>query len=198
MSAASIEPAAGPRIRPAEPEDMARVGEIYRHHVLTGAATFELVPPSADEMSARFSAVREKGFPWLVIETVSADGARAVAGYAYATSFRPRPAYAWTVEDSIYLDPAATGRGLGRALLTRLIADCEAIGLRQMVAVIGDSANTPSIALHRALGFADAGVQCAVGLKFGRWFDTVTMQRALGEGGASIPQSPPCASRLSS
>jgi phosphinothricin acetyltransferase len=170
---------------------MPRVCEIYRHHVLTGTATFELVPPTPEEMAARFAVVREKGFPWLVIESDLGGSAHVVAGYAYATSFRPRPAYAWTVEDSIYLDPSAAGRGLGRALLTRLIAECEAIGLRQMIAVIGDSANTPSVALHRALGFVDAGVQRAVGLKFGRWLDTVTMQRALGEGGATIPKSPP-------
>lgn len=191
MSAAAADTPAGPRIRPATPADMPRVCEIYRHHVLTGTATFELAPPTPEEMAARYDAVSQKGFPWLVIEAGLGGAARAVAGYAYATSFRPRPAYAWTVEDSIYLDPAATGRGLGRALLARLIAECEAIGLRQMIAVIGDSANTPSIALHRALGFADAGVQHAVGLKFGRWLDTVTLQRALGEGAAGIPPSPP-------
>lgn len=174
---------------------MPRVCEIYRHHVLTGTATFELVPPTPEEMAGRFAAVREKGYPWLVVEADLGRARLEVAGYAYATSFRPRPAYAWTVEDSIYLDPAATGRGLGRALLVRLIAECEAIGLRQMIAVIGDSANAPSIALHRTLGFVDAGLQRAVGLKFGRWLDTVTMQRALGEGGASIPQSPPRAAR---
>lgn len=202
MNVPAADTSAGPRIRPATPADMARVCEIYRHHVLTGTATFELIPPTVEEMQGRFAAVCEKGFPWLVIETEAQGGARAgdrtIAGYAYATSFRPRPAYAWTVEDSIYLDPAAGGRGFGRALLTRLIADCEAIGLRQMIAVIGDSANTPSIGLHRALGFVDAGLQRAVGLKFGRWLDTVTMQRALGEGGASIPQSPPRMPRVSS
>jgi len=176
-----------PRIRPATSADMGRVCAIYRHHVLTGTATFELVPPTPEEMQERFAAVRDKGFPWLVVEPAAGE---AIAGYAYATSFRARPAYAWTVEDSIYLDPAATGRGHGRALLTHLIAACESIGLRQMIAVIGDSANTPSIALHRALGFADAGVQRAVGLKFGRWLDTVTMQRPLGEGGATIPSAP--------
>lgn len=198
MSAPAADSTADSRIRPATPADVARVCEIYRHHVLTGTATFELVPPGPEEMATRFAAVREKGFPWLVIEADFDGTGPRVAGYAYATSFRPRPAYAWTVEDSIYLDPAATGRGLGRALLVRLIAECEAIGLRQMVAVIGDSANTPSIRLHRALGFVDAGLQRAVGLKFGRWLDTVTMQRALGEGGASIPQSPPGEARVSS
>lgn len=186
MSATAADTRAGLRIRLAAPADLVRVCEIYRHHVLTGTATFEIVPVTPEEMRARHAAVVERGYPWLV---ASLD--ETVVGYAYATVFRPRPAYAWTVEDSIYLDPAATGRGLGRALLTRLIADCESIGLRQMIAVIGDSANTPSIALHRALGFADAGVQRAVGLKFGRWLDTVTLQRALGRGGADIPQSPP-------
>lgn len=186
MSAAAADTPAGPQIRPATPDDLVRVCDIYRHHVLTGTATFELVPPTPDEMRARHAAVADKGYPWLVAEI---DGI--VIGYAYATVFRPRPAYAWTVEDSIYLDPAATGRGVGRALLTRLIAECEAIGLRQMIAVIGDSANTPSIALHRALGFADAGLQRAVGLKFGRWLDTVTLQRALGAGGGSVPAAPP-------
>jgi len=166
---------------------MSRVAAIYRHHVLTGTATFEIVPPSVEEMLARFAAVRDKGYPWLVIETPAGGP---IAGYAYATSFRPRPAYAWTVEDSVYLDPAAAGRGLGRALLARLIADCEALGLRQMIAVIGDSANAPSIRMHRALGFVDAGIQRAVGLKFGRWLDTVTMQRALGVGDRDIPPTP--------
>lgn len=174
------------RIREAAADDIARIASIYRHHVLTGTATFELVPPTPEEMHGRLGAVREKGFPWIVAEV---DGA--VAGYAYATVFRPRPAYTWTVEDSIYLDPVFTGRGIGRALLAELIARCEAIGLRQMIAIIGDSANAASIALHRRLGFADAGVQRAVGLKFGRWLDTVTMQRALGEGGTTIPASPP-------
>jgi L-amino acid N-acyltransferase YncA len=198
VSTAAADTPAGPQIRPATPADMPRVCEIYRHHVLTGTATFELVPPTPEEMAARFAVVCDKGFPWLVIETDFDGAGTRVAGYAYVTSFRPRPAYAWTVEDSIYLDPSAAGRGLGRALLARLIAESEAIGLRQMIAVIGDSANTPSIALHRALGFFDAGVQRAVGLKFGRWLDTVTMQRALGDGAASIPQSPPERSRVSS
>ncbi len=174
------------QVREAAAEHVARIAGIYRHHVLTGTATFELVPPTVEEMEARRAAVRDKGFPWLVAELD--DG---VVGYAYATVYRPRPAYAWTVEDSIYLDPAATGRGIGRVLLGELLSRCEAIGLRQMIAVIGDSANTASIALHRRLGFADGGVQRAVGLKFGRWLDTVTMQRALGEGGTSIPSSPP-------
>jgi L-amino acid N-acyltransferase YncA len=198
VSASAADTPAGQRIRPATPADMPRVCDIYRHHVLTGTATFELVPPTPEEMHARHAAVAGKGYPWLVIEARFGGAGPVLAGYAYVTSFRPRPAYAWTVEDSIYLDPAAAGRGLGRALLSRLIAECESIGLRQMIAVIGDSANTPSIALHRALGFADAGVQRAVGLKFGRWLDTVTMQRALGEGGASIPPSPPGRSPVSS
>lgn len=186
MSPRSAARPADPHIRPAAPDDLARVWAIYRHHVLTGTATFEIVPPSLDEMVARHAAVTAKHFPWLV---AACDGE--VVGYAYATSYRPRPAYAWTVEDSIYLDPTATGRGIGRALLTRLIDDCAALGLRQMIAVIGDSANAASIRLHRALGFTDSGIQRDVGLKFGRWLDTVTLQRALGEGGASIPDSPP-------
>lgn len=169
-------------LRAARADDLARVTEIYRHHVLTGSATFELEPPSVEEMAQRHAAVVARGFPWLI-----AVSAGCIAGYAYATSFRPRPAYAWTVEDSIYLDPAWTGRGVGRALLERLIAECEQLGLRQMVAVIGDSANVASINLHRVLGFTDAGVQRGVGFKFGRWLDTVTMQRSLGEGAATSP-----------
>ena len=187
MSPPASTPPAGLAIRPAVPTDLERITDIYRHHVLTGTATFELVPPAAEEMAGRLAAVRGKGFPWLTAEI---DGH--VVGYAYAAMFRPRPAYAWTVEDSIYLDPAATGRGIGRRLLVELIRQCEALGLRRMIAVIGDSANTASIALHRSLGFEDAGVQRAVGLKFGRWLDTVMMQRDLGEGASSIPSSPPC------
>jgi phosphinothricin acetyltransferase len=173
-------------IRTAVVADLPRIVEIYRHHVLTGTATFEIEPPLIDEMERRHAAVTQKGYPWLV-----ACVGPTVIGYAYATSFRARPAYAWTVEDSIYLDPLWTGRGVGRALLVVLLRECEILGLRQMIAVIGDSANTPSIALHRSLGFVDAGVQRSVGLKFGRWLDTVTMQKTLGEGGSSIPLSPP-------
>lgn len=186
MNTRPAAPPAGLQIRPAAPADLARVCSIYRHHVLTGTATFELVAPSETEMRTRHAAVCERGYPWLV-----AKAGGDVVGYAYAAVFRPRPAYAWTVEDSIYLDPEFTGRGIGRRLLLDLIAACESLGLRQMIAVIGDSANTASIALHRSLGFSDAGVQRAVGLKFGRWLDTVTLQRALGVGAATIPSSPP-------
>lgn len=170
-------------VRPARPDDLAAIAAIYGHHVLTGLATFELVPPSAEEMARRFAAIVEAGLPWLV-----AEEAGRVVGYAYAGPWRPRPAYRHTVEDSVYLAPDAQGRGIGRALLAAVIAACEAGGFRQMIAVIGDSANAASIGLHRALGFRAVGTLQAVGFKFGRFVDTVTMQRALGPGDTIPPE----------
>jgi L-amino acid N-acyltransferase YncA len=170
-------------IRPADPGDVDRIAAIYAHHVRTGKATFETEPPSADEMRRRFDALAAGGFPYLVAES---DGA--IAGYAYAGLYRTRYAYRFTLEDSIYLDPTYAGRGIGRQLLERLVEASAARGYRQMVAVIGDSANAASIALHRACGFASAGVLPAVGFKFGAWIDSVLMQRALGEGAGSLPQ----------
>ena len=169
-------------IRPATPADAEAVAAIYDRAVLTGTATFELDPPGPFEIARRIAQVRDAGYPYLVM-----DEAGIVAGYAYANAFRPRIAYHHTVENSIYVAEAAQGRGVGRALMQALIADAEARGFRQMVAVIGDSANAGSIALHRACGFAHVGVLPATGLKFGRWIDTVLMQRPLGAGSADLP-----------
>ncbi len=169
-------------IRPAQDADFPAIAAVYAHHVETSTATFELEPPGADEMLRRCAEARLRGLPWLV---AAAEGG--VVGYGYAAPYRARPAYRFTVEDSLYLDPAWNRRGIGRALLLRLIDDCAALGCRQMLAVIGDRANVASLGLHRALGFVDAGVQRAVGLKFGRWIDTITLQRALGPGDSGIP-----------
>jgi len=165
-------------IRPSILADIGPAQAIYAHHVRTGTASFELVAPDTDEMARRRAQLVDKGLPWLVAE----DAGGAVLGYAYAGPYRTRPAYDWTLEDSIYIRPDCVGRGVGKALLTRLIAECQDLGYRQMVAVIGDSANAGSIGLHRACGFADAGILKAVGWKFGRWIDSVLMQRPLGAG----------------
>jgi len=170
------------QIRPATPDDLAAIAPIYAHHVLTGLASFEVDPPSAKEMLTRFEAIIGAGYPYLVAE----DGA-AIIGYAYANYYRTRPAYRHSVEDSIYIAPEAIGRGLGKALLTRLIDECATRGYRQMLAVIGDSANAGSIGVHRACGFEHVGTLRAIGFKFGRWVDSVLMQRALGAGDSSLP-----------
>ena len=169
-------------ICPTTPDDIVPITAIYRHHVLHGNGSFEIDPPGADEMARRWRAVTEQGMPHLVLRD-----AQTVWGYAYAQPFRPRQAYRHTLEDSIYLPPEAVGRGLGRALLAELIARAERLGARQMVAVIGDSANHGSIGLHRALGFEGAGQLRASGFKHGRWLDTVFMQRPLGPGDQSPP-----------
>jgi phosphinothricin acetyltransferase len=169
-------------IRPAEPRDIAAITRIYAHAVRHGTASFELDPPDEAEIARRFTALRDGGFPHLVAEI---DGV--IAGYAYAGPYRPRPAYRFTVEDSIYIDPAMQRRGVGRALLERLLTESEARRFRQMIAVIGDSAQTPSIALHQALGFHMVGTFEAVGFKFGRWLDSVLMQKPLGKGATTIP-----------
>jgi phosphinothricin acetyltransferase len=172
-------------IRPACLSDLAGVTAIYDHAVRTGTATFELEPPDVAEMTRRFETLGRGGFPYLVaiVEDV-------VAGYAYAGPYRPRPAYRFTVENSVYLDPARQGQRIGTRLLEQLIAESEARGFRQMIAVIGDSANAASIALHRKAGFDMVGVHPDVGFKFGRWLDTVMMQRSLGGGGRTVPQTP--------
>ena len=169
-------------IRAAVEADLPAVTAIYDHAVRFGTATFELVPPDLAEMSRRFGALRDGGFPYLVAEL-----AGAVVGYAYAGPYRPRPAYRFTVENSIYLAPAIHRRGVGIQLLRRLIAECEARGYRQMIAVIGNSANAGSIGVHAHAGFQMIGTHPTVGLKFGRWLDTVMMQLALGDGSATIP-----------
>jgi phosphinothricin acetyltransferase len=164
------------------------VTEIYEHAVRFGTATFELVPPDLAEMTRRFGALRDGGFPYLVAELASA-----VVGYAYAGPYRPRPAYRFTVEDSIYLASAVHRRGIGIQLLRRLIAESEARGYRQMIAVIGDSANAGSIGVHARAGFAMIGTHPTVGLKFGRWLDTVMMQLPLGPGSTTVPEISPTA-----
>ena len=169
-------------IRPAAPADIAAVTRIYAEAVRHGTASFELEPPDETEMARRFRSLLEGGYPYLAAET---DGT--VVGYAYAGPYRPRPAYRFSVEDSIYIDPSAQRRGIGRALLERLIADATGLGFRQMIAVIGDSSQTPSIELHRALGFRLIGAIENVGFKFDRWLDTVLMQRALGPGATTKP-----------
>lgn len=169
-------------IRPSTPDDLADISAIYGWNVLNGTGTFELEPPSQAEMARRRDDVLSKRLPWLV-----AVRAGVVLGYAYANHFRPRPAYRFCVEDSIYLAAEATGQGVGRALLAELVARCEAAGARQMLAVIGDSANLGSIGVHRALGFEHVGVMKSAGWKFDRWRDVVVMQKALGQGDATDP-----------
>ncbi|HKC33157.1 MAG TPA: GNAT family N-acetyltransferase [Xanthobacteraceae bacterium] len=172
-----------PAIRAATPADLVAVTAIYDHAVRHGTASFELAPPDASEMARRRQALVDAGYPYLVAEI---DGV--IAGYAYAGPYRARPAYRWSVEDSIYVAPRMHRRGVGAALLGRLIADAEQSGFRQMIAVIGDSSQAPSIALHRAAGFRTIGTIENVGFKFGRWLDSVLMQRALGPGATKPPE----------
>lgn len=169
-------------VRPSRSADVGAIGAIYAHAVRHGTGTFEVEVPTDDEMARRRDEVLARGWPWLV-----AEARGELVGYAYATPFRPRPAYRFCVEDSIYLRPDAAGRGIGRVLLAELLARCAAAGARQAVAVIGDSANAGSIALHRGLGFAPCGTLAAAGWKFDRWLDVVLMQRALGCGSAAPP-----------
>jgi len=169
-------------IRAAAPADIPGITRIYAHAVMHGTATFELDPPDEAEMTRRMTALLEGGFPYLVAEIGGA-----LVGYAYANHYRTRPAYRFTVEDSIYIDPNAQRRGVGRALLAQLIRECERRGFRQMVAVIGDSAQLASIKIHRALGFRPSGNFENVGFKFGRWLDSVMMQRELGPGAKTKP-----------
>jgi len=173
----------GPVVRDAAADDLAAITAIYGEGVLTGTGTFETDPPDAAEMARRVAAVAALGLPWLVAEIDDV-----LVGYAYAGPFRTRAAYRYTVEDSIYVLASAQGRGVGKALLTVLIARCEALGVRQILAVIGDSANTGSVALHAACGFQPAGAVSDVGWKFDRWLDVVFMQRSL-DAGASAPPS---------
>ena len=162
--------------------DVARCAEIYGHHVLYGTASFEVDPPDLAEMKRRRAAVLDIGLPHLVAER---DGR--IMGYAYAGNWRPRPAYKFSVEDSIYIDKDVVRQGVGRVLLTALIEHCAALGKRQMVAVIGDSAQMPSIRLHASCGFEMVGTLKNIGFKFGRWLDSVLMQRPLGHGADSKP-----------
>jgi L-amino acid N-acyltransferase YncA len=170
-------------VRPSRDDDVSAIAGIYGHHVLHGVASFEDVPPTVEEMARRRSDIVARGFPYLVAER----GGK-VAGYCYAGPYRARIGYRFSVEDSIYIDPGAVGRGIGRALLAAVIDDVTRRGYRQMIAVIGGSETLPSIRLHAALGFTQIGVFPAIGFKFGRWIDSVYMQRALGPGSSSLPQ----------
>ncbi len=172
-------------IRPSTPADLPAITAIYTEAVLHGTGTFELEPPTEDEMAGRRADVLSKGLPWLVAQD-RGDANGRVLGYAYANHFRPRKAYRFCLEDSIYLHPDARGRGVGKLLLTELLSRCEAAGARQMLAVIGDAANAGSIGVHAALGFTHTGVLQASGWKFDRWLDVVLMQRSLGHG-SSMP-----------
>ncbi|HEX9535054.1 MAG TPA: GNAT family N-acetyltransferase [Stellaceae bacterium] len=175
-------PAVSVVIRPCEEDDVAAITTIYAHHVLHGLASFEIEPPSENDMRQRRLDVVSRGLPYLV-----AEWGREVVGYAYVSPYRLRPAYRHTAENSVYLHPSWGGRGIGRQLISALLAECEARGLRQIVAVIGDSANYASIGLHKSLGFREVGVLRAVGFKFGRWVDSVLMQRELGAGDSTPP-----------
>src|ERR1700675_2070371 len=171
-----------PEISAAAAADLPAITEIYDHAVRYGTATFELIPPDLTEMTRRFEILMDGGFPYLV---AAVEGR--VIGYAYAGPYRSRPAYRFTVENSVYLQPAIHRRGIGLQLMQRLITECEARGYRQMIAVIGDSANAGSIGVHSKTGFQMIRTHPDVGLKFGRWLDTVMMQRALGEGATTVP-----------
>lgn len=166
-----------PTIRASQPDDLQQITDIYQHHVLYGTGTFEVTAPSLTEMAQRRDDVLAKGLPYLV----AVDGGT-VLGFAYCNWFKPRPAYRFSAEDSIYLSPLATGHGLGRALLSELCLRAEQAGVRKLIAVIGDSANTASIGVHRSAGFTDVGVLKSCGWKFERWLDVVLMDKSLGLG----------------
>jgi L-amino acid N-acyltransferase YncA len=170
-------------IRPSRDQDLPAITAIYAHHVLNGTGTFETAPPTETEMAARRADVLAKGLPWLVAE----EGDQ-VLGFAYCQWFKPRPAYRFSAEDSIYLHPDAAGKGLGRRLLAELADQAEAIGIRKLIAVIGDSANVGSVGVHRALGFTLVGELKSCGWKFGRWLDIVLMEKSLGEGDTTPPE----------
>jgi L-amino acid N-acyltransferase YncA len=170
------------KIRPSVDADINDITTIYAHHVLHGTGTFETTPPSAQDMASRRSDVLSKGLPYLVLED-----ATGVLGFAYCNWFKPRPAYRFSAEDSIYLAPAAHGRGLGRLLLEELMAQAERAGVRKLIAVIGDSANKGSIGVHRACGFSHVGVLADCGWKFDRWLDVVLMDKSIGMGSTCAP-----------
>ena len=172
-----------PTIRPARDEDMSAVAAIYTHHVLHGTGTFETIPPSSEEMATRRADVLTKGLPYLVLE-----GAGEIQGFAYCNWFKPRPAYRFSAEDSVYLAPNTSGKGLGRILLAELMTQAERASVRKLIAVIGDSANAGSIGVHRSLGFNQVGVLSACGWKFGRWLDVVLMEKFIGAGSTSSPE----------
>ena len=176
-----------PVTRPATIADISAITAIYAHAVKYGTATFETDPPSEREMEDRFCALTDGGFPYLVAAKGSEEAEGEVLGYAYAGPYRPRIAYRYTLENSIYVAPDHHRQGVGRALLDRLLSEACSRGFRQMIAVIGDSEQVASIALHRAAGFETVGTFAAGGLKFGRWLDTVLMQCRLGPGATTPP-----------
>ena len=171
-------------IRPSTDSDIPAITAIYQHHVLHGTGTFEIDPPSEADMATRRADVLAKGLPYLV--AVDAQGQ--VLGFAYANWFKPRPAYRFSAEDSIYVSDAARGQGIGRLLLDALCRECEAVGVRKLIAVIGDSTNAGSVGVHRAAGFAHVGTLSAVGWKFDRWLDVVMMEKSLGAGASTSPE----------
>lgn len=173
-------------IRDADIADIAAVQAIYAHHVLNGLASYEEVAPATSEMRARYEGVRARGLPYFV-----AIAGGEIVGYGYCTPFRPRSAYRFCVENSVYVKAGVHRRGAGKALLAALIERCTALGYRQMIAVIGDSANIASIELHASQGFVRAGLLRSTGYKFGRWVDTVLMQRPLGDGDGTLPEQNP-------
>jgi phosphinothricin acetyltransferase len=183
MTAGAKASGEGPPVRAARRRDLAAVQAIYAHHVCHGLASFELEPPDLETIAARHDAVTALGLPYLVAEL-----AGKVCGFATAGPYRPRPAYRHTIEDTVYVAPGCERHGLGGALLGALIDDCTELGYRRMVAVIGDSANLPSIRLHEKLGFSRAGHIPSVGFKFGRWVDSIILQRPLGDGDRSLPE----------
>ena len=172
-----------PIIRPSQPEDLSAITAIYQHHVLHGTGTFEIEPPSLQDMTVRREDVLSKGLPYLVIEDQGQ-----VQGFAYCNWFKPRPAYRFSAEDSIYLATNASGMGWGRLLLSELCRKAEAAGIRKLIAIIGDSANAGSIGVHSSVGFHSVGVVKACGWKFNRWLDIVMMEKALGHGDTRSPE----------
>jgi L-amino acid N-acyltransferase YncA len=175
-------PSIAPLFRPSREDDLPAITAIYAHHVLHGTGTFETDPPSLADMTARRADVLARGLPYLV-----AEHAGTVVGFAYGNWFKPRPAYRYSVEDSIYLAPDQAGKGLGRALLGELLVHLEAAGIRKVMAIIGDSANAASVGLHRASGFTQVGIVESCGWKFGAWRDIVIMQKTIGVGDTEPP-----------
>jgi phosphinothricin acetyltransferase len=170
------------KIRPSTDADIPAITAIYAHHVLHGTGTFETTPPTEQDMTARRADVLSKGLPYLVIEDASG-----VLGFAYCNWFKPRPAYRFSAEDSIYLAPVTQGKGLGKSLLVELMAQAERCGVRKLIAVIGDLANLGSVGVHRACGFQHVGVLADCGWKFDRWLDVVLMERTIGLGSTQAP-----------
>jgi L-amino acid N-acyltransferase YncA len=174
-----------PTIRPSSDQDIPAITAIYAHHVLNGTGTFETTPPTAQDMAARRADVLSKDLPYLVAEE---DGR--ILGFAYCNWFKPRPAYRYSAEDSIYMADGERGRGAGKQLLTALAREAEAAGVRKLIAVIGDSANHGSVRVHEAVGFTPVGVLKACGWKFGKWLDVVLMEKPLGLGDSTSPELP--------